>query len=301
MVFDYYSKKTKVFVSEVSDDMLSLRDNLIKVLNRAGMEVLYLNHNNIKNENDLIEENKLLINAADCSIHLLGNNQVGKNMSEGQVSVFEYQLKEAQKRINSEWRDFKIFIWYPGRFSDQQDENDDDNFISALRQGIVENMIFSNRDSVVSFVEDIRSVIFGGKPAEFDVDKTELFFIYNWIDQDYANEIISLVSDVIETRKLEIVISDDVDYSELVAQQIKKSKVVVIYFKNTADWALPFVQQVWKKVGGASSATPILLIGDGNVEENAQIKFEAPKVISLTVPHEIMPVEIKVQYDKLVG
>ncbi len=109
-----------------------------------------------------------------------------------------------------------------------------------------------------------------------------------------------MVADVIEVKKIEITLSDDVDYSELVVQQIKKSRMVVVYYKYASDWALPFVQQVWKKVGGASSNVPILFIGDSNIKDNQLINFEAPKVISQVVSQELIPIEIKVQFDKII-
>ncbi|MCE9539401.1 MAG: hypothetical protein K8R85_09305, partial [Bacteroidetes bacterium] len=92
----------------------------------------------------------------------------------------------------------------------------------------------------------------------------------------------------------------DTDYSDLCKQQISKSKLAVIYFKESADWALPFAQQVWKKIGGATSHTPILLIGDIDPHTNTNKKFNAPKVISLIVAGELIPLEIKIQYDKVV-
>lgn len=300
MVFDFYTKKIKVFVSEVSEDVQFLKEHLIKVLNSAGMEVLCLSQPLIPDNQEMIDENRRLLAASDCTVHILGSNSHSGAISNGETSIIKYQLSEAQSRVKSEWRDFKIFIWHPNSIYDEDTDEENDNFISSVRQGIIQNMIYSNRDSAVSFVEDIRSVMYGGKPVDFDIEKTELFFIYNGLDSDTANDVISLVADVVNIKKLEIQLSIDVDYAELVTQQIKKSNLVVIYFKNTADWALPFVQQVWKKTGGASSATPILFIGDANNPLNAKIEFEAPKVTSLIVPHEIMPIEIKVQYDKLI-
>ncbi|MDF1549818.1 MAG: hypothetical protein P1P88_18470, partial [Bacteroidales bacterium] len=276
-----------------------LKGRLVKVLNRAGMEVLCLNTELITSNQQLIDDNKKLLNTADCSVHILGNNSINMVANEGEISIIEYQLQEAQKRKNSEWRDFKIFIWHPAFLSNIAENEELDEFISAVRQGIMHNMIYSSRDSAVSFVEDIRSVMFGGKPESFDIDKTEVFFIYNGIDQEAASEILSMIADVVDVKKLEIVLSKDIDYSELVAQQIAKSKLVVIYYKNTADWALPFVQQVWKRIGGASSPTSILFIGDANVVENEKVEFDAPKVISQVVSQEIIPIEIKIQSDKL--
>ncbi len=299
MVFDFYTKKIKVFVAEVSDDVLELRDRLIKVLGRAGMEVLCPISSKSDDGREFQEINTQLLHQADCSVHILGNMNKSPNSKNGKHSIVEQQLIEAQHRNQSEWRDYKIFIWHPV-FIVNNDDQDDDDFISAIRQGIMHNMIYSNRNSAVSFVEDMRSVMYGGKPEEFDVENADIFFVYNALDQEDALEIISLLSDVVLLKKLEIILSADIDYSELVAQQIKKSKMVVVYYKNTSSWALPFVRQVWKKTGGASSPTTILFIGDSNIEANQSIEFEADMVISKIIAQEIIPIEIKVQYDSLI-
>jgi hypothetical protein len=299
MVFDFYTKKIKVFVAEVSSDLFDTRNRLLKVMERAGLEVLCVNPKLLVDIGELEKETTRLVTMADCSVHTIGNSGVSRNGENENQSIPEIQLKIAQSKVKSEWRDFKIFIWQPFDDQNQSLDNEYNDYISLIRQGIVQNMVYSSRKSDILFVEDIRAVLFGGNPPQFEIDKTDLFFIYNWLDLDSASEIISMVADIISIRTLEIVLSKEVDYSELVAQQILKSKLVVVYYKNTADWALPFVQQVWKKIGGASSPTTILMVGDGNIESNLQISFEAQKVVSVVVPHEIMPVEIKVQFDKL--
>jgi hypothetical protein len=90
---------------------------------------------------------------------------------------------------------------------------------------------------------------------------------------------------------------NDTDYEEYASQQMNVSKVSVIYYKNGADWAIPFTQQIWKKVGGASSKSPILLFGDAENENNIEKKFDAPRVISMVMPMGLIPLEIKVQFD----
>ncbi len=299
MVFDFYTKKIKVFVSEVSDDISELKENLLLVLKRAGMEVLYLDLSKLNGNQELIDENNRLLNMADCSIHILGNQSAKVSTDEGDISLIVFQLKEAQNRKNSEWRDFKIFIWHPAFIADNMEGAEIEGFISSIRQGIIHNMIYSGRDTAISFVEDIRSVMFGGKEVKMDTDNTDIFFIYNGIDQEAANDILTLVADVAQVKLLEISLSEDIDYSELVAQQIEKSKLVVVYYRITSDWAVPFVQQVWKRVGGASSKVPILFIGDANIPVNENIEFDAPMVISQIIAKEIIPIEIKVQFDKL--
>ncbi len=299
MLFDFYSKKIKVFISEVSEDILHLKSLLEKVLERAGIEVICLESSELNSEETIIKRTVELINIADCSIHLLGRSQIDIELEQENTSLQDFQFVCAQTKSDLNDVDYKVFIWHPESISKTEIQEDQDIFIRSVRQRIHQNMIFSNKNSAISFVEDIRAVMYSGKPNQYDIQSTDLFFIYNQLDEDSANEIIELVADVIEIRKIEITLSDNVDYSELVVQQIKKSKMVVIYYKHTSDWALPFVQQVWKKVGGASSDVPILFIGDSNIAKNQLVNFDAPKVTSQMVAQELIPIEIKVQFDKV--
>jgi hypothetical protein len=301
MVFDFYSKKIKVFVSEATNDLEELRNRLIKVLVRAGMEVFYIDPRLLNDSSKIMEETARILKMVDCSIHVIGKALSSDEDNKEETSIPEFQLNQAEERIKSGRREFKIFLWQPFDEVNVSNNEDSDTYVSLLKKRIIQNMVYSNRKSDILFVEDIRSVMYSGKPVEYDVEKAELFFIYNWLDQDYVKEIVSMVADVIDIRTLEIMISKEVDYAELVVQQIVKSKLVAIYFRKTADWALPFIQQVWKKIGGASSPTSILFIGDSNIESNLAVSFDAAKVTTVIVPHEIMPVEIKVQYDKIIG
>lgn len=301
MLFDFYTKKIKVFISEVSEDVMHLKGLLEKVLERAGMEVLCLEPSELESEDKIINQTNDLINVADCSIHLLGRSHIDIKLERENTFLQDFQFVSAQKRSNISDINYKVFIWHPEFISKKEIKKDQDEFIRSVRQRIHHNMIFSNKDSAISFVEDIRAVMYTGKTNQYDVQDADLFFIYNELDEDSSNEIIDMLADVIDVKKIEITLSDNVDYSELVIQQINKSKMVVVYYKYASDWALPFVQQVWKKVGGASSNVPILFIGDSNIKDNQNIEFEAPKVISQVVSQELIPIEIKVQFDKVLN
>ena len=52
-------------------------------------------------------------------------------------------------------------------------------------------------------------------------------------------------------------------------------------------------------IGGASSNTPILLIGDDAKEANRDKQFNAPKAISKIVAKDLIALEIKATYDKV--
>jgi hypothetical protein len=109
-----------------------------------------------------------------------------------------------------------------------------------------------------------------------------------------------MLSDIIPVEKLTIMQDSDNDYGDLSVRSINNSKLAVVFFKESAEWAIPFVQQIWKKAGGASCAAPILLIGTDDPGTNMNKKFSAPKVISMIVNNDLVPLEIKMQYDKVV-
>ncbi|MCH8331189.1 MAG: hypothetical protein IH946_07385 [Bacteroidetes bacterium] len=174
-----------------------------------------------------------------------------------------------------------------------------EDFITEIRNSITMNMVFTTVESPIQFVDDLRSMTEEEERTTFDVNDTDVFMIFNDVDNDEAGEIVEMVGDIITMEKLNIIQDSDMDYSEYCTQQIDKSKLVVVFFKETAEWALPFTQQIWKRIGGASSHTPILLIGDQNPDTNFDKAFKAPKVISLIVSGELIPLEIKVQYDQV--
>ncbi|HCW05993.1 MAG TPA: hypothetical protein DGG95_01365, partial [Cytophagales bacterium] len=67
-----------------------------------------------------------------------------------------------------------------------------------------------------------------------------------------------------------------------------------------ADWALPFIKQIWKEVGGASSPTPLFLVGEDDPRSNMARAFKAPKVVSVIVPKETIPAEVKKVYTTVI-
>ena len=106
-----------------------------------------------------------------------------------------------------------------------------------------------------------------------------IFFISNLIDDLTAEEITDMLSDVTQIEKLAIEQDSDTDYAELSSQQINKSKLAVVYFKDSAEWAIPFAQQIWKKIGGAAATTPIFM----------RHRFQNFKTTQLTKAYTLLP------------
>jgi len=270
------------------------RHDLFNTLLKASFQVY---PSNLEYDNGFFSHITEEINSASCSVHIFGLDY--GTLLEGQsISLAHYQYNVALNKLK-ENSSYKIFVWFPYSINDIKDELQL-KFISDIRNNITHGINFSNTSSAIQLVDDLRTSVKVESKQEFDIKDTDVFLVYNQLDDFDANEVAEMLSDIIPIEKLNIVQDSDMDYSEFCAQQIGKSKLAVIYFKESADWALPFTQQIWKKIGGASSHTPILLIGDEDPETNTNKKFKAPKVVSLIVAGELIPLEIKVQYDKII-
>ena len=157
-------------------------------------------------------------------------------------------------------------------------------------------MMFSNSLGPMQLVDDIRVVMMKETIQALDIHETDIFFIFNQQDEADASRITDLISAEYTVEVMNILPDGEAEYREMSAQQIPKSKLAVIYFKYAADWALPFIKQVWKQVGGASSPTPLMLIGEDDPESNKARSFKAPKVVSSIVPKDSVPGTVKKVY-----
>ena len=239
------------------------------------------------------------IKQADCTIHILGHTYGEKILQAEQVSLSEFQYLTAKEISADIKKNLKIFVWYPENIITNQIEQEQENFINKVRNNISSNMVFTDQVSPIAFVEDIRAIMKHQVKKKYNISETEIFFIYNEIDEDEANEITDLLSDIAKIEKLNVIQNSDKNYSEFASAQMDKAKLSVVYFRKTSDWAIPFVQQIWKKTGGASSKSEILLIGDANVEKITNINLTLPKVEIRIIPAELIPLEIKVLFDKI--
>ncbi|MES2837491.1 MAG: DUF4062 domain-containing protein [Bacteroidota bacterium] len=283
-----------IYLSFTTHELETKRSDLYNTIIKAGFQVYPSNTEYTDNFFPFITEE---ISASNYSIHILGL-EYGELIHGENISMSHYQFNKTLEKLEKD-DSYKILVWFPYTANEIKDNNQQ-NFISSIRNNIRKGIVFSNTPSPIQLIDDLRISINVQEKQVFEVNPTDVFIVYNQLDDIDASEVIDMLSDIVPIEKLNIIQDSDMDYSEYCAQQIGKSKIAVVYFKESAEWALPFAQQIWKKIGGASSHTPILLIGDEDPETNSNKKFKAPKVVSLIVAGELIPLEIKMQYDKAI-
>jgi hypothetical protein len=195
-----------------------------------------------------------------------------------------YGYQEARRLYDSNAA-FRQFIWYcPDEALAVKPAQK--AFVNTIRNELTERCTFTSAPNAMHLVEDLRSTLTQVTSAPVNEEKeTDIFFVYNELDSLEANEITDRLSEHIPLELLTIEPDSEDLYKEITVRTSPKSKLAVVYFKHSAEWALPFVKQVWRLVGGANSSTPILFVGEDDPIQNKMRAFKAPKVISCIQSH----------------
>lgn len=290
-------QRPNIYLAWTSTDLKENREEMAIILNKAGFNVLP--STDCPADDDTFkmraeEEMKKCI----CSLHILSGEFGRRFESDEDMSFPQYQFLQAKKMIDTPDLDFNVFVWQDPDNS-RNIKPSQQNFIKYIRNNITRNMMFSNSQGPMQLVDDIRVAMMKQDAKVYDSKDTEIFFIFNQQDEQDAQAIVDRLSLEYPVETMNILPDGEDSYREMSSQQIPKSKLAVVYFKYAADWALPFIKQIWKQVGGASSPTPMFLVGEDDPYTNLARNFKAPRVISTIVPKENIPAEVKKVYSTL--
>jgi class 3 adenylate cyclase len=291
-------QRPNIYLAWTSGDLKESREEMAIILNKAGFNVLP--STDCPADDDVFkmkvaEEMKKCV----CSLHMLSGEYGRRFESDDEISFPQHQFMDAKKRIDSPGEAFNVFVWLDPDNS-RTVKTAQQNFIKYIRNNITRNMMFSNSQGPMQLVDDIRVVMMKQDTKVYDSKDTDIFFIFNQQDEQDAQHIIDTISLEFPVETMNILPEGEDSYREMTTQQIPKSKLAVVYFKYAADWALPFIKQIWKQVGGASSPTPMFLVGEDDPRTNLARSFKAPRVISIIMPKETIPDEVKKVYGAVV-
>jgi hypothetical protein len=290
-------QRPNLFLAWTSSDLKEQREEMAIILQKAGFNVL---PSIDCPADDEVFKKKVAEELArcTCSLHMLSGEFGRRFESDEELSFPQYQFMEAKKKIDDS-NNFNSFVWLFPEAS-QAVKPAQQNFIKYIRNNITRNMMFSNSPGPMQLVDDIRVVMMKQDVTVYDSKDTDIFFIFNQQDEQEAKIITDKLSLEYPVEIMNIMPESEDQYREISSQQITKSKLAVVYFKYAADWALPFIKQIWKQVGGASSPTPLFLVGEDDPKSNLARNFKAPKVVSTIVPKDKVPAEVKKVYTTVI-
>ncbi len=272
-----------VFLAWTAKELVARREELALVCAKAGLHVVPATDCPL-DEAEFRARTQEALASATCAVHLLGN-EFGRRFEDDEECSFPMYAYQEAHRTAAGKADFRQFIWYcpdealPVRPAQKA-------FVNDIRNELTERSTFTSALNAMQLVEDLRKTLIQAVPEPVSVEKeNDIFFVYNQMDSEEANAITDRLSAEIPLEMLTIEPDSEDEYKAITVRNIPKSKLAVVYFKYSADWALPFVKQVWRLVGGAGSTTPILFVGEDDPAHNRMRGFKAPRVISCIQPH----------------
>ncbi len=287
-------QRPNIFLAWTSGDLKESREEMAIILQKAGFNVLPAIDCPADDETFKRKTAEELEKCV-CSLHMISGEFGRRFESDDEISFPQYQFLQAKQKVEQPGSDFNVFIWLsPENTANVKPAQQ--QFIKYIRNNITRNMMFSNSLGPMALVDDMRIVIMKQDAKAYDSKDTDIFFIFNQQDEFDAQLIIDQLSMEYPVETMNILPEGEDAYRDISSQQIPKSKLAVVYFKYAADWALPFIKQIWKQVGGASSTTPMFLVGEDDPRSNLARNFRAPKVISSIIPKEAIPSEVKKVY-----
>jgi Adenylate cyclase, family 3 (some proteins contain HAMP domain) len=290
-------QRPNIYLAWTSGDLKESREEMAIILQKAGFNVLP-SVDCPADDETFKQKAAEEIQKCVCSLHMLSGEFGRRFELDEETSFPQYQFLEAKKKIDANPSAFNVFVWLSPE-SSKSIKPAQQEFIKYIRNNITRNMMFSNSQGPMQLVDDMRVVIMKQDAKVYDSKDTEIFFIFNQQDELEARNIVDELSLEFPVETMNILPEGEESYRDISSQQIQKSKLAVVYFKYAADWALPFIKQIWKQVGGASSPTPMFLVGEDRPQSNLARNFKAPRVISSIVPKETIPAEVKKVYSQL--
>ena len=280
-----------VFLAWTSKELAARREELALVCTKAGMQVVPAADCPLEEE-DFKARTREALASASCALHLLGN-EFGRRFEEDEDCSFPMYAYQEARRLADGRPAFRQFIWYcPNEALAIKPAQK--AFVTAIRNELTEQCIFTSASNAMQLVADLRLTLTQAAPPAAAIEKeTEIFFVFNRLDAEEANQITDRLGKEFPLELLTIEPDSEDLYKDITVQAIPKSRLAVVYFKYSADWALPFVKQVWRLVGGASSVTPILFVGEDDPVHNRMRTFKAPRIISCVQPHLEVSEEVR--------
>ncbi len=291
-------EKPSIYLAWTSVDLKEQREEMAIILQKAGFSVLPGIDCPADDEafKKKVEEE---MDRCKCSLHMLSGEFGRRFETNDEMSFPGFQFEAAKKRLMGSESGFSSFVWLTPDASESV-KPAQQNFIKDIRNNITRNMMFSNSPGPMQLVDDIRVVMMKQDAIVYDSKDTDIFFIFNQQDEVDAKIITDRISIEYPIEIMNILPDGEDAYREISTQQIPRSKLAVVYFKYAADWALPFIKQIWKQVGGASSPTPLFLIGEDDPKSNMARNFKAPRVVSTIVSKENIASEVKRVYTTVI-
>lgn len=289
-------KKRQIFLAWTPDDAVEKREMVAVMLQKAGMEVFPLEPRPA-DEEEFKRKVESYVSKAECSVHVLGGDFGPTLQADASVSYARYQYEVCTGKSRESKGSFKRISWsYPLEGVILQGEQQE--LITQIQNNLSSEVMFTNVANPAQLIEDIRSFLERDQVAKAVPKEYDMAFFSNVQDAADCYMTIEKLSEEYKLTTVTVVPENDTDYRALGAERSLKARLAVVFFKESSDWAISFVKQVWKFMGGASSSTSFLIIGEDEPRRNRFLRYKAPNTLLTVVkPDEVLET-IKATYTR---
>ena len=289
-------KAVKVFLAYAEEDVRDQRDQLAVMLQKAGMHVVN-DGPRPDSQKALRQQVKDELPKANISIHVLGGKYGERLDNQEDISLARYQYIRATKHAKED-ANFKRFVWnFP--IDNMITEGQQNDFKTEVNNTIAEDIMVTNVASGAQFIDDVKDFLDQAPEVRVLEKEYDIGFISSVVDSGECYEIIEQLGKGKQVQTLTVVPEDDTNFREKAEEVILRSRMAVVYFKDASDWAISFIKQIWKRVGGVSSGVPFVLIGEDEPRRNRFIKFKAPQIAVAVVKKEEVLGKLQELYTKV--
>jgi hypothetical protein len=282
-----------------SPKMKARREDLALVCAKAGLRVVPTTDRPAEEE-DFKDRTNEELDKADCSLHLLGND-FGQLLGEdGTTSLPKYAYDQARQQA-ARRPAFRQFVWFSPE-DGVEIKPTQQAFVNQILNELTAQCTLSRAPNAPQVVEELRTALVQAAPPPVSAAKeTDICFIANALDRDEAEVIVDRLCDDYDYKLNVLTVApNNADYKEMMAQAIPKSRLAVVYYKDSADWALPFLNQVYQLMGGANSPMPFLFVGeDEHPEQSGHQGLRTKNLISRLLPHQGVSGEVQRVFQKV--
>lgn len=278
----------RVFLAWTTPDVADIREHLKTMLEKAGLEVYPKEAISLSDPTTFQKAVEEALNYADFSIHIFGG-EFGSPFN-GFPSPLVYQYERAVQTSKVRKGLFKVFVWsyLPERGIL---EGELQEFLTEIQSTLSRDLVYTTTRNPANFIEDIRAYLSEVAARERVATKTtDIAWVSTVNDAASCYELVERIQERYRVKTLTV--EFNTDFRAEAIDLVRKSRLVIVYFRESVDWAVAFTQLVWKAIGGLSSQTQFLILGDNTLVGANYPKFRAPGVKMEVVPPDQLEARI---------
>lgn len=185
----------------------------------------------------------------------------------------------------------KVYIWGDSRMNSEYSSEMDRMVNTVLN----DNIHYIKTHSLIRLVEDVRLLEESDATKKIKQDRSDVLLIYNSYDKSNMEMVSQLLREVLKMKELCYDQDGKFDFHSELENSLPFCDMIVLVYFNESSWAGQFLPELWKLSGGGSSERPILVVSD---KESADIRKDLLNVKLVNAPLPMIPLEIKMQFDK---